>query len=62
MSNYRGRKGTRQRPFDKEKFDSEWDRIFGKPREVESDDRDRKLDAKDKRTSTADWKMWVRSL
>ena len=54
MSNYRGRKGTRQRPFDKEKFDSEWDRIFGKPREVKSDDRDRKLDAKDKRTSTAD--------
>ena len=51
MSNYRGRKGTRQRPFDKEKFDSEWDRIFGKSKEVE-DDRDRKLDAQGKRNST----------
>lgn len=51
MSNYRGRKGTRQRPYDKEKFDSEWDRIFGKPKEVE-DDRHRKLDAQGKRDST----------
>lgn len=29
MSDFTG-KGSKQRPFDKEKFDNEFDRIFGK--------------------------------
>ena len=49
MSNFDGGKGNKQRPLNKEKFDSEWDRIFQKP-EVESDDRDRKLDEQNKKT------------
>jgi len=33
MSKWHGGKGSKRRPEDKKKFDSEWDRIFGKKKE-----------------------------
>ena len=33
MAKWHGGKGSKQRPTDKDKFDKEFERIFGKPKE-----------------------------
>ena len=35
MSNWHGGKGSRQRPTDKQKFNQNWDTIFGKKKVLE---------------------------
>ena len=35
MSQWHGGKGSKQRPTDKKKFDENWDRIFGKNKDVD---------------------------
>lgn len=37
MSKWHGGKGSKQRPVDKEKFDSNWDKIFNKEPQTDLD-------------------------
>lgn len=45
MSEWQGGKGSKQRPVDKQKFDAEFDRIFGKKDQIF--DKDKPKCAKD---------------
>jgi hypothetical protein len=37
MSKWHGGKGSKQRPTDKEKFDKNWDKIFGSKQDKKKD-------------------------